>query len=110
MEIPSYVPQAVAQALIDISGVSLSHAAVPSWWEWRARWEGATGRIEFAMTLFEPADHEPTFGGFGLVADCDPKDLLALWEALRARFGGIWLHSPDCEILKPLTFARRYAA
>jgi hypothetical protein len=62
------------------------------------------------MTLFEPIDAEASFGGFDLQADCDAADLLKLWEALRVTTPGLWLHSPDCELIKPEQFAKRYAA
>lgn len=107
--IAEYAPGAAAQALREVPGVGLSHAPEPSWWEWRAYWEGRTGLIEFEMSLLEPDQRAPCFGGFGLTADCEPKDLLLIWEALRVKFPGVWLHSPDCEVIKPAALAARYA-
>ncbi len=107
-EIAYYPPEAVTQALLSLPGVLLDHPNEPGWWEWRAHWEGSSGLIEFEMSILEPDDHHAFFGGFGLLADCPPPDFLTIWEALRITYPGIWLHSPDGEILKPRRFRQLY--
>jgi hypothetical protein len=61
------------EVALSIPGVRLTHSALPSWWDWRARWTGDGGSyIDLAMTLFDDDVDPPSFGGFNVTADCRP--------------------------------------
>jgi hypothetical protein len=99
----------IAEVTLSIPGVQFTHSALPSWWDWRARWTGDGGSyIDLAMTLFDDDVDPPSFGGFNVAADCAPSELLDLWLALRREFPQVWLHSPDCRLYKPGSFATEF--
>jgi hypothetical protein len=99
----------VAEVALSIPGVRLTHSALPSWWDWRARWTGDGGSyIDLAMTLFDDDVDPPSFGGFNVTADCAPSEMFALWLALRREFAQVWLHSPDCRLYKPGSFSTEF--
>jgi hypothetical protein len=89
-------PDAIAESILAFPGTRLLHAAEPSWWEWRARWQDGPRHIEMDMTLFE--NGEERWGGSALEADCTAGDVLALWSFLQSRHAGIRLHDPDCDL------------
>jgi len=106
--IAEYEMGSVAEVALSLPGVELTHAATPSWWDWRAHWMGEGGSyITLEMTLFDV--DPPCFGGFGVDADCTPSELLDLWLALKREFPQLWLHSPECRLYKPGSFSTEFA-
>jgi hypothetical protein len=103
-EIASYMPWAIAEFFLSYPGFRLLHPAEPSWWQWKAAWESATGFISVNMTLFD--NPERSWGGSDLKALCQVDDLLELWRKMRERFPAVWLHNTDCEIHTPESFQR----
>ena len=106
-EIVEYQPDGVARAILSFPGTTLRHPPEPSWWEWEAVWERGGGRIEIGMTLFDEGGG--VWGGSPLRASCVVDDLLGLWLAVRDSHGAVWLHSPDCRVYTPASFAAEHA-
>src|SRR5262245_9050123 len=107
--IAEYRAGLIAEVALSIPGVQLTHSAFPSWWDWKARWTGSGGSyIDLEMTLFDDDVDAPDFGGFHVTADCTTSELLDLWVKLRKDFPCLWLHSPDCRLYKPGSFAAEF--
>jgi len=102
-DVATYPPKAIARALLAYPGFGLVHAAEPSWWQWRARWERGRSFLLVGMTLFET---DPVaWGGSPVSGACEINDLLSLWHALRGQFPAVWLHNNACEVHTPESFA-----
>jgi len=91
-----YAPEEIAKALLIYPGMRLLNDADPTWWDWKARWEGDTGFIGVNVTLM--GWNDKLWGGSELSVDCSPKELITLWKHLSSAHPGIWLHDPDCEM------------
>lgn len=107
-EITEYAPEDIAQTLLRFPGMEIQHPAEPSWWEWKARWQGDGRFIDIDMTLLE--GEQEWWGGSGLQGNGTIGDVLALWSFLRASHPAIWLHNDYCEMHTPDSFAEEYTA
>jgi hypothetical protein len=107
-DIKVFSPASVAESFLAFPGVRLVHPPIPSWREWRARWESGCNFIEVGMTLFE--DEQQSWGGSPITAECSLDNIEALWLHLQARHRGVWLHDPDCTIHTHDSFRQTMAA
>jgi hypothetical protein len=103
-------PEAVAEAILSVSGVRLRHPAQPSWDAWKARWEEGDHSIDIRINALEVEPEE--CGGLSVAWECSPlrthcrlADLLRLWESVRSRCPGVWLHDTECRLWSPKSFA-----
>jgi hypothetical protein len=106
-EIVGYLPKSLARAILTFPGTTLRHPPEPTWWEWAATWEQGGRMIEIGMTVFDEGDG--VWGGSPLRASCEAADLLGLWLAVRSSHSAVWLHSPDCRVYTPASFAAEHA-
>ena len=103
-----YSPVVVAEAISAFPGMVVQKKAEPSWWHWRATWQAADRHIGVGMSLFET---DPvSWGGSPLQGICDVSDILGLWDFVRRRCPGVWMHNSDCEIHTPETFKRLFVS
>jgi len=112
-QVEVYSPDEFAVAVLSAPGVHLAQSAVPTWSDWRARWEQGDRFIELDM-LPCPIDPEyrpgvaVAWGGSRLRANCLLGDVLDLWAAIRSKCPGVWLHGTDCRLYSPESFAAKF--
>jgi hypothetical protein len=104
-EIVEYSPEAVASTFLSYPGTRLVHAAQPTWWDWKARWESGVSHWEFGMSLFET--EPPSWGGSLVMGDCELEEFLQFCRHVRGPLPAVWLHNSACEIHSPESFARQ---
>jgi hypothetical protein len=93
-DIALYPAEAISASFLAFPGMRLLNPSIPSWWEWRCRWESGRDFIEVGMTLFE--QNIPTWGGSPISADCTIGALEELWSHIQSRHQGVWLHDDNC--------------
>ena len=92
-----YPAVAIANTLLNFSGMRLLAPEQASWLKWRARWEVDHDFVEVGMTLFD--DKVPNWGGSPITADCTPDAIDALWSFVQSRHPAVWLHDgSDCTV------------
>lgn len=99
---------AIAQTLLCFPRVELTHAAEPSWQEWRARWKEGENLLEFRLQPF----FEDIWLSTPLQGCCTLGHALALWTHLLSRHRGIWLCErglEDVYLHTPVSFLKRHA-
>lgn len=101
-------PEEIARSLLSFPGMQLRHAATPTWWEWRARWDAGSRFIEVGMTLFEDANS--SWGGSHIEVVCTRDDIISLWLHLQSRHRGIGLHDSNRNMHTRESFAQYVAA
>jgi hypothetical protein len=103
-----YPPQVVADAVLAFPGMTVPNPRSPDWWQWWAEWRFGEKHIGVGMTLF---DTDPvTWGGSPLQGVCEVSDVLRLWQTIRDRCPGVWMHNSNCEIHTPESFQRLFPA
>jgi hypothetical protein len=112
-EVIIYSPQQVADAIIGIPGTRMLQSADPSWEFWRARWENEDRWIEFSIGETEAASVSgnstvTSWGGSDFNTHCLLQDVLYVWEEIRTKIPGVWLHDTDCRLWSPESFAGEY--
>ncbi len=73
---------------------------------WSAAWECGDRFVIFENA--EGLNDDGNFGSVELLCDCHLGDVLGLWEALRARFPGVWLYAPDSWLHTPMSMLDGY--
>src|SRR5262245_21889119 len=107
-EIVEYPLETIAAALLSFPGMKVEHPAKPTWWDWIARWKKEDSFIEFGMTLFET---EPvSWGGSSVKGQCTLDDFMQLWNVVRKRCPGVWMHNEECEIHTPESFTKLFGS
>lgn len=103
-ESEEYLPEVVAEAILDVPGMRLKHPPEPTWWEWLARWDEGHRWIEVGFTLYEI--EPPAWAGSSLDGSCELADFLGFWTEVRRRVPACWMHNSACEIHSPESFAQ----
>ena len=101
-----YSPADIAKSLLQYTGMHLLSEAKPTWWDWKARWEGDEQFLELDLTLMGKS--EDIWGGSEICSDCSAEVVIALWEHLKTTHPGIWLHSPDCVMHTVSSFRKEF--
>jgi hypothetical protein len=107
-DVAEYPPYVVAEAFLDFPGMRVVHAADPTWWNWRARWQSDHGFFEVDMSLFET--EPPSWGGSLAVGHCELDEFLEFCQHVRHRLPAVWLHNSACEIHSLESFAVQVSA
>jgi hypothetical protein len=105
-EIAEYPVAEVLTSLLAVPGVRQIGEAGPRWAGWAAAWE-CEDRLVIFEAVYELGD-EGHFGCVQLLCDCYVGDVFEVWEALRARHPGLWLHDPDGWLQTPASFVGRW--
>jgi len=102
-----YSPSTIAETILAFPGMIAQNHGDPTWWEWSATWRHQEASIDVGMTLFEI---EPvSWGGSPLRGGCSVPQMLALWNSVRQKCPGVWMHNSDCEIHTPESFEGSFA-
>jgi hypothetical protein len=103
-----YPPEVVAEAILAFPKMRVLESAPGDWWHWWAAWSHGDRRIGVGMSVFET---EPvSWGGSPLQGACELADILELWEVIRSRCPGVWMHNSDCAIHTPDSSRRLFMA
>ena len=79
--ISEYRASLVAELALWIPWVRLTHSALPSRWDWRARWAGDGGSFDLAMPLLDDNVDPPSFGGFNATPTVRPSCSSCGWPS-----------------------------
>jgi hypothetical protein len=94
----------MASAFLSFPGMRLLNPGEPTLWEWQAEWRRNDSVIVVGMSLF---DTDPvSWGGSDIRGSCSLAEILDLWNTVRHRCMGVWIHAADCAIYTPESFAR----
>ena len=107
-EIAEYPPESVAAAILAVPGAREVHSASPSWWKWEAAWEHCDRLI--LMDDMYLSEETGCWMQLRLTCDCWLGDVLAVWEAVRARHPAVWLYGDDSRVYSPASFLVKQAA
>ncbi len=100
----------IARSILSFPGTRETHTKSPGWPYWAATWKEDDRYIR--LDFMPDEDHflyertgEPYWSGCNIECDCLVRDLVGLWETVRARHPGVWLYVGE-ELLSPQGFLK----
>jgi hypothetical protein len=105
-DVAEYSIENIMKSISELPNCNIIKEAIPSIWEWKAKWEILNQFIIFGMSSFD--EDNKIWGGSELEIKATSESLYLLWILLRIKYKRIWLHNEECRIYSPEIFKNEY--